>query len=386
MSEYYWTRDDELYHYGVAGQKWGRRQYQNEDGSLTELGRQHYGYGPARERLYNAKNAYNIANRKALDATKKASSLGNLFNRDKALKRETYAKGMATKANKAKQEYLDAKKAYRNSDEHKAKVKKAIKIGAAVAGTALAAYGAYRLSQYVNNKRITKGRGMLATEQMQKTLKEKYFAIGMRSKAETNEKSSYYYDKAKELNETISNNHPKVEKYSNRMLNKAERGVNRSFAGMDARRKLDSGAKAVKNKFDSGAKAAKSKFDSARQTAKLKSTERSIARELNSAPRKASLQVAKNRVTRTAGNVANKVSTARSTAQKNKVDKLYNEFRGLNSRARYYRDRSMNGSLSSESRATANREYSKALNDMQNIKRQLEAINMANTRRANRRG
>lgn len=34
-----WT---EIYHTGVKGQKWGKRQYQNPDGSLTPLGRQHY--------------------------------------------------------------------------------------------------------------------------------------------------------------------------------------------------------------------------------------------------------------------------------------------------------------------------------------------------------
>ena len=32
-------------HYGVTGQKWGVRRYQNPDGSLTPEGRQHYGLG-----------------------------------------------------------------------------------------------------------------------------------------------------------------------------------------------------------------------------------------------------------------------------------------------------------------------------------------------------
>ena len=35
-------------HHGVKGQKWGERQYQNADGSLTPAGRIHYGVGNAR--------------------------------------------------------------------------------------------------------------------------------------------------------------------------------------------------------------------------------------------------------------------------------------------------------------------------------------------------
>ena len=37
MNDYLTTK--ELYHYGVKGQKWGIRRYQNEDGSLTKEGR-----------------------------------------------------------------------------------------------------------------------------------------------------------------------------------------------------------------------------------------------------------------------------------------------------------------------------------------------------------
>ena len=34
---------NELYHFGIKGQKWGVRRYQNEDGSLTPAGKKHYG-------------------------------------------------------------------------------------------------------------------------------------------------------------------------------------------------------------------------------------------------------------------------------------------------------------------------------------------------------
>lgn len=38
-----------LEHYGILGQKWGVRRFQEKDGSYTQAGRERYGYGPARE-------------------------------------------------------------------------------------------------------------------------------------------------------------------------------------------------------------------------------------------------------------------------------------------------------------------------------------------------
>ena len=74
--------------------------------------------------------------------------------------------------NQAKSAYKDAKKAERNTAEAKAhrvaKAKRAAKIGAAVAVTALAAYGAYKVNKYVKTKngKIAAERGFKEAERM----------------------------------------------------------------------------------------------------------------------------------------------------------------------------------------------------------------------------
>lgn len=37
--------EGQLQHHGILGMKWGVRRYQNEDGSLTDAGKKHYGLG-----------------------------------------------------------------------------------------------------------------------------------------------------------------------------------------------------------------------------------------------------------------------------------------------------------------------------------------------------
>ena len=40
---YEFIRESDLTHHGIKGQKWGIRRFQNEDGTLTELGRKRRG-------------------------------------------------------------------------------------------------------------------------------------------------------------------------------------------------------------------------------------------------------------------------------------------------------------------------------------------------------
>lgn len=89
MMEYRVTRNgDYLAHYGVKGQKHGVRQYQNEDGSLTNLGREHYGVGQGRYggnggQGYEARRAYKrgeISKEERKQATRAGNIIGKVDN------------------------------------------------------------------------------------------------------------------------------------------------------------------------------------------------------------------------------------------------------------------------------------------------------------------
>ena len=119
---------DELYHHGILGQKWGVRRYQNKDGSYKPGAEGRYDGDGIRNKLSAVKNSLKEAKnglvvRKAKKHAEKASA-----------KEQKRAEKEATK------------KEFHLSDRQK----KALKIGAAAVGTALAVYGAKKLYDHVD--------------------------------------------------------------------------------------------------------------------------------------------------------------------------------------------------------------------------------------------
>ena len=217
--------ENELYHFGVKGMKWGVRRNRSSFVSTS---------GPKRlPGTYASDGNGWTAKAKRLPGTYASDGNGsfrtrrlqravNANNRDvKSLKSAGYNKeAAAVKAvgdkNRAKLAKSQARDAARNTPEaqaRKEKLKKAAKVVAAVAGTALAAYGVYKVSKAISNKKQMQA----AEAAVKKSLADKSTLMNTVNAAKKNPnfsnanrgawtsgKHSYVYDKASGTEGSVS--------------------------------------------------------------------------------------------------------------------------------------------------------------------------------------
>ena len=114
-----YVKDDELYHYRVGGEKNGVRRYQYPDGSLTPLGRIHYGVGPPRGETTMVEDAKRYI--RAIRDTAAGYGLVKYKKTEEKVKGDRFAKARLAKQQKADEKR--AKEAYEAKQKLKEEAK-----------------------------------------------------------------------------------------------------------------------------------------------------------------------------------------------------------------------------------------------------------------------
>ena len=149
----------DLYHFGIKGQKWGIRRFQNPDGTLTPEGKARYGTSENFENAMAYKEAKkfvrnNVAST-AFNTAIVAASKGRMGKAGLAISAASTAIGAANLKDK-RDKYKESLKRDMNrdldkeeSDARKKRLKTAAIATGSVAATALAVYGGVKLSQII---------------------------------------------------------------------------------------------------------------------------------------------------------------------------------------------------------------------------------------------
>lgn len=236
-----------LAHHGIKGQKWGVRRFQNEDGSLTSAGRQRYG-------VIGSTKAYFQQRRQNVNRFYKQTGdyvHDKMPNQMTDAERKKYEKADAAykKAQKeaGRQYREDLKTGLKDKMRLSDNAKRNLKIGAAVAGTALAAYGAYKFGKWVasENTQFEQRAGKAVTDSIidNMSLPKSNNGIG----DGVGRRAAELYGREVQIATKNSARHNPVTKvsraFSNRAITKGKRTIEDSVNLLDMTRRADDTAR-----------------------------------------------------------------------------------------------------------------------------------------------